>query len=58
LLGKDRLPAVKSKDPVADYIRGLASKGGKGRAKKLSAKRRKQIAKKAARKRWAKRRKT
>jgi hypothetical protein len=31
-----------------------ASKGGKARAKKLSAKRHEEIAKKAARKRWGK----
>jgi len=43
---------MKPKDAVAEYVRKLASAGGKGRAKKLTAKRRKEIAKKAARMRW------
>ncbi len=44
----------KPRGPVAEYIRKLASAGGKGRAKKLTAKRRKEIAKKGARARWRK----
>jgi hypothetical protein len=46
---------MKPEDAVAQYVRGLASRGGKARAKKLSAKRRKQIAAKAARTRWGRR---
>ena len=49
--------AMKPTDPVGEYVRKLASLGGKARRKKLSAKRRKQIARKAARARWAMRRK-
>jgi len=45
---------MKPKDPVAEYVRKLASAGGKARKKKLTAKRRKAIAKKAARARWRK----
>jgi hypothetical protein len=45
---------MKSEDAVARYVHKVASLGGKGRAKKLSRKRRKQIAKNAARTRWAK----
>jgi len=37
------------------YFQEMGKKGGKGRAKKLTAKRRKAIAKKAARARWGKR---
>jgi len=47
-------PPMKPKDPVAEYVRKLASAGGKARKKKLTAKRRKAIAKKAARARWRK----
>jgi len=44
-----------TRNPAAVALSKLgASKGGKARAKKLSAKRRKQIAKKAAKKRWEK----
>ena len=39
------------KDPAA---KALGSKGGKARAKKLTATQRREIAKKAAAKRWAK----
>jgi hypothetical protein len=45
----------KKKDPAAVSLgRRGGLIGGKARAKKLSAKRRKEIAKKAAKKRWAK----
>jgi hypothetical protein len=37
---------------VKDYLRGITSKGGKARAAKLSARRKKEIAQKAARARW------
>jgi hypothetical protein len=37
------------------YIQEITSKGGKARAEALSAKKRKAIAKKAAKARWAKR---
>ena len=47
-------PPMKPEDPVAEYVRKLASAGGKARKKKLTAKRRKAIAKKAARARWRK----
>jgi hypothetical protein len=55
LAGQEYTPRMKSDDPIAAYLRNLASQGGKARGKKLSAARRKQIAKKAARTRWAKR---
>ena len=41
-------------DPGKDYARKGGLKGGKARAKALSADKRKQIAEKAARARWAK----
>lgn len=45
----------KDKNPAAVALGKLGgAKGGKARAKKLSAKRRKDIAKKAAKKRWGK----
>jgi hypothetical protein len=40
------------------YLKKLGKKGGKNRAKNLSSKRRKQIAKAAAVKRWSKRKKS
>lgn len=44
-----------AKNPHAQALAKLgASKGGKARAKKLSAKKRKEIAEKAAQSRWAK----
>jgi hypothetical protein len=43
---------MKPEDAVAAYIRKLAKAGGKARKKALTAERRKQIAKKAARTRW------
>ena len=46
-------PESEGKDPAAV---ALGRKGGKARAEGLSAKRRKEIAKKAARNRWAKKR--
>jgi hypothetical protein len=42
------------RDPALDYARKGGLKGGKSRAAKLSKKRRSDIAKKAARSRWAK----
>jgi hypothetical protein len=39
---------------VEEYIQEITSKGGKARAATLSAKRRKEIARKAAKARWAK----
>jgi len=46
---------VGEKNPHAQALAALgASKGGKARAKKLSSKRRKQIARQAARVRWGK----
>jgi hypothetical protein len=47
-------PAQKNPAAVALAMLG-ASKGGNARAKKLSSKKRKQIAKKAAKARWSKR---
>jgi hypothetical protein len=49
----DPVPAPRPKNPAAVALGKLgASKGGKARARALSPKRRKQIAKKAARARW------
>jgi hypothetical protein len=46
---------IKEKNPAAVALGRLGGlKGGKARAEKLSAKRRKAIAKKAAKKRWSK----
>jgi hypothetical protein len=39
-------------DYIAEYVRGVASKGGKARAQSLSSARRKKIASKAAEVRW------
>jgi hypothetical protein len=47
---------MKSEDAVAEYIRRVASQGGKARAKSLNAKQRKEIARRAARARWRKKR--
>lgn len=44
------LPADDGKDPAA---KALGAKGGKARAASLSKKRRKEIARKAAQKRWS-----
>ena len=52
LPGMYTLLTMKPKDAVAAYIRKLAKAGGKARKKALSAKRRKQIAKRAANARW------
>jgi hypothetical protein len=41
---------------VRAWLRGITSEGGKARAKSLSAARRKEIAKTAARARWKKKR--
>jgi len=47
------LKPAEGKNPHAQALSALgASKGGKARAESLSAKRRKEIAKKAAAKRW------
>jgi len=49
----DPIPVPHEKNPAAVSLGKLgASKGGKARARALSAKRRKQIAKKAAEARW------
>jgi hypothetical protein len=49
----DVLKPAEHKNPHAQALSALgASKGGKARAAKLSSKRRKAIAKKAAQKRW------
>ena len=49
------LPVVREKNPAAVALGILGgSKGGKMRAKNLSAKRRSEIAKKAAKSRWKK----
>jgi hypothetical protein len=51
----EELTVTPPKNPHAQTLSALgASKGGKARAKKLSANRRKSIAKKAARARWEK----
>jgi len=51
----DVLKPAEGKNPHAQALSALgASKGGKARAKNLSAKKRKQIAAKAAKVRWAK----
>ncbi len=42
---------------IAEYVRGIASLGGKARARSLSPSRRKAIARKAAVARWSKVRK-
>jgi hypothetical protein len=52
----DVLKPAEGKNPHAQALSALgASKGGIARAKSLSLKRRKEIARKAAAKRWAKR---
>jgi hypothetical protein len=43
----------KPRDPALEYARQGGLKGGKARAEKLSRKRKKEIARKAARARWA-----
>jgi hypothetical protein len=52
LPGKHYLIPMKPKGVVAKYLRKLASAGGKARKKSLTAKRRKEIARKAAKARW------
>jgi hypothetical protein len=52
---KEDKPPEREKNPAAVALGKLgASKGGKARAAKLSAKKRKEIAAKAAKARWAK----
>jgi hypothetical protein len=52
---KEDKPPEREKNPAAVALGKLgASKGGKARAAKLSAKKRKEIAKKAAAARWSK----
>ncbi|HEV7892545.1 MAG TPA: hypothetical protein VGP08_18170 [Pyrinomonadaceae bacterium] len=52
---KEEPPQEREKNPAAVALGKLgASKGGKARAAKLSAKKRKEIAKKAAEARWGK----
>jgi len=52
---KEHLPTIKEKNPAAVALGRLGGlKGGKARAEKLSAKKRKEIAKKAAKVRWSK----
>jgi hypothetical protein len=48
---RDSTPEEQGKDPAAV---ALGQRGGKARAKGMTAKRRKEIARKAARKRWSK----
>lgn len=51
---KEEPPQEREKNPAAVALGKLgASKGGKARAAKLSAKKRKEIARKAAQTRWA-----
>ena len=51
----ETLKPTKGKNPYAQALSALgASKGGKARAAKLSANKRKQIARKAAKTRWSK----
>jgi hypothetical protein len=51
----EQLPIVKEKNPAAVALGRLGGlKGGRARAEKLSAKRRKKIAQKAAKARWDK----
>jgi hypothetical protein len=45
---------VPKRDSLAQYAAQLARLGGKARAKKLTAEQRREIARKAARARWAK----
>jgi hypothetical protein len=53
---KEHLPAIKEKNPAAVALGKLGGlKGGKARAEKLSPKKRKEIASKAAKTRWANR---
>ena len=52
---KTYLPAIKEKNPAAVALGRLGGlKGGKARAEKLSVKKRKAIAEKAAKARWSK----
>ena len=52
---EDKAPAQDGKNPAAVALGRLGGlKGGKARAKSLSPKRRSEIAKKAAQKRWGK----
>jgi hypothetical protein len=57
----DDLRATPSRLAISEYLAELGrkggKKGGKARAEKLSAKRRKEIAKKAAKARWSKNKK-
>ena len=55
ILAKATKEPTKEKNPAAVALGRLGGlKGGKARAEKLSAKKRKQIAQKAAKTRWAK----
>ncbi len=51
-------PEAPERSPISEYLAEIGRrgglKGGKARTKKLSAKKRKEIAVKAARKRWSK----
>ncbi len=55
-LSTGEYPQDAKRDPVSEYLASIGRKGGlkggKARAKKLSAKRRKEIAQKAAKTRW------
>ena len=52
--GQEPEPPPSNKNPAAVALGKLGgAKGGKARAKKLSARKRREIAKKAARARWA-----
>ena len=57
LTGESALPPETERSPVSEYLADIGRKGGlkggKARAKMLSVKKRKQIAVKAAKARWA-----
>lgn len=58
----DEIENTSNRSPVSQYLAEIGrkggKKGGKARAEKLSAKRRQEIAKKAAKARWSKNKKT
>jgi hypothetical protein len=54
LTPQEHTATMKLSDEAREYFRKMGGKGGKIRKEKLSAKRRKQIAKKAAKARWRK----
>jgi hypothetical protein len=50
------MKATTTNPAVLEFLRQMRSNGGKKRAKNLTSKRRRQIARKAARTRWGKKR--